>query len=208
MRERLRPPAKAVQILDLYSSDPALAHIAGDMEEEFHQRCRENGTGPARRWYWGQLFRNLGILTARQIAVRLTAWHARMQGSRGPHSLGILGAFLCLMMIRLPSLLYGVRPASPPSAAPMLIGFALPFLCAIVLGVAFARLEEDENGEMRRAYVAAGLFLLLPAILAILRSGRLPALWPLPQWLQYAGVMVFFRLGVRCQAAVCHRFYG
>jgi hypothetical protein len=196
MPELPQPPPNAVRILNLYSGDPILAPIAGDMEEEFHQRWRESGPGPARRWYWRELFRNLGMLTGRRFSTRLAAWHAHVLSSRGPHARGVVAALLCLIMVRLPPLASALwLPGMTPRPVRVLTLFVIPFLFAVVFGAATSRLAGDSTGEMLRAFFAASALLITPSILNVLESGRIPTLWPPPFWLRNAGVMAAFWLG-------------
>jgi len=196
MPELPQPPPHAVRILNLYSGDPMLAPIAGDMEEEFHQRCRENGPRRARRWYWRELFRNLGMLTGRRISTRLAAWHAHMLSSRGPHARGVAAALLCLMMVRLSPLASALWiPGTTPFPVRVLTLLVGPFLFAIILGAATSRLAREGAGEMLRAFFAAYVLLITPTILNGLEAGRIHTLWPPPIWLRNAGVMAAFWLG-------------
>ena len=68
MSELLKPPAVPVAILNFFASQPDFPAVAGDISEEFHQRIQSSGPKAAKRWYWGEQFRNAGALTARELS--------------------------------------------------------------------------------------------------------------------------------------------
>jgi hypothetical protein len=53
---RSDPPALARRLLTLALPPDARDHVAGDLDELFHSRCRRDGVRRARRWYWREAF--------------------------------------------------------------------------------------------------------------------------------------------------------
>ena len=68
MPDRTKPPLLGTFILSLFSAEPDLLVIEGDLSEEFYDRLSTRGSTSARRWYLREAFRNASSLTQRQFA--------------------------------------------------------------------------------------------------------------------------------------------
>ena len=62
----MKPPALAAAALALLYPEPLLEAVAGDLEEEFQRRVRQEGCAPARGWYWRQVAASSGPALARR----------------------------------------------------------------------------------------------------------------------------------------------
>jgi len=62
------PPRGAGWLLLLLYPEPLSAAVAGDLEEEFHERRAHKGAAAARRWYWRQVLLSAGPAARRRLA--------------------------------------------------------------------------------------------------------------------------------------------
>ena len=76
MTDRPRPPQLARRLLTLALPADERDHILDDLEEVYHVWCRQQGPGPARRWYWREALAFASRFTAERL---LEAVRGRMQ---------------------------------------------------------------------------------------------------------------------------------
>jgi hypothetical protein len=65
--EYVTPPRAALVLLNFFASEPDLAHVVGDLSEEFQQRASSHGHAAARLWCWRETFRNAMALGKREL---------------------------------------------------------------------------------------------------------------------------------------------
>jgi len=65
--EYVTPPRAALVLLNFFASEPDLAHVVGDLSEEFQQRVSAHGQAAAKLWYWRETFRNAKALGKREL---------------------------------------------------------------------------------------------------------------------------------------------
>jgi hypothetical protein len=73
MTNSITPPKLATLLLRLFSGEPDLPQIEGDLSEEFYNHLLASGPNVARRSYWREAFRNLWALAKRPGTIQVLA---------------------------------------------------------------------------------------------------------------------------------------